>query len=148
LHKSSAVAEMGDRLATTDVGRKVGGCCALCPFPWGELGPYLTQCRLAEAYFRTKWHLDLSSRLATTNIGRKLGRVVPSPFFGSEKELGTHLTQCGLGRCLPPCQVASSSIQPFGQNTPTSQTGQTGPDRQDRQRSDSVGRTVLQTVAQ
>jgi len=34
-------------------------------------------------------------------------------------------------------------MQPFGQNTPTSQT-----DRTDRQRSDSIGRTVLQTVAQ
>jgi len=29
-YKSSAVAEMGDRLATTDMGRKVGG--LLCPF--------------------------------------------------------------------------------------------------------------------
>jgi len=41
-HKSSAVAEMGDRLATIDMGRKVEGC---APFR-GELGPYLTQCRL------------------------------------------------------------------------------------------------------
>jgi len=46
---------------------------------------------------------------------------------------------------LPPCQVSSWSIQPFGHNTPTSQTGQTG---QDRQWSDSIGRTVLQTVTQ
>jgi len=30
--KSSAVAEMGDRLATVDMGRKVGGCSPLCPF--------------------------------------------------------------------------------------------------------------------
>jgi len=30
LHKSSAVAEMGDRLATIDMGRKVGE--LLCPF--------------------------------------------------------------------------------------------------------------------
>jgi len=27
--KSSAVAEMGDHLATIDMGQKVGGCCAL-----------------------------------------------------------------------------------------------------------------------
>jgi len=33
LNKSSAVAEMGDRLATIDMGQKVGG--LLCPFPWG-----------------------------------------------------------------------------------------------------------------
>ena len=32
-------------------------------------------------------------------------------------ELGSHLTQCGLGRGLPPYQVASSTIQPFGHNT-------------------------------
>ena len=37
----------------------------------------------------------------------------------------------------------------FGHNTPTSQTDRTGQDRQtDRQRSDSIGRTVLQTVLQ
>jgi len=50
--------------------------------------------------------------------------------------------------------LASATIQPFGRNTPTSHTdstGQdmTGQDRQtDRQRSDSIRRTVLQTVAQ
>jgi len=31
-------------------------------------------------------------------------------------ELGHHLTQCGLGQGLPPYQVASWSIQPFGHN--------------------------------
>ena len=31
--KSSAVAEMGDRLTTIDMGRKIGGCCA--PFRGG-----------------------------------------------------------------------------------------------------------------
>jgi len=39
-NKSSAFAEMGDRLATLDIGRKVGeGCCA--PFR-GQIGPHLT----------------------------------------------------------------------------------------------------------
>jgi len=36
------------------------------------------------------------------------------PLWG--KELGHHLTQCHLGRGLPPYQVASWSIQPFGHN--------------------------------
>jgi len=55
-NKSSAVAEMGDRLATIDIRPKSGvGCCT---------------------------------------------------FFG-EGELGPHLTKCGLGRGLPPYQVAS-----------------------------------------
>jgi len=33
-NKSSAVAEIGDRLAATDMGRKVGA--LLWPFPWGK----------------------------------------------------------------------------------------------------------------
>ena len=41
VYKSSAVAEMGDRFATIDMGRNLG----VVPF-WGELGPHLTQCRL------------------------------------------------------------------------------------------------------
>ena len=46
LNKSSAVAEMGDRLATRDMSQKVGlGCCAHFP---GELGPHQTQCRLGQ----------------------------------------------------------------------------------------------------
>jgi len=41
-NKCSAVAEMGDRLATIDIGRKLG---RFCPFG-GELGPHVTQCGL------------------------------------------------------------------------------------------------------
>jgi len=37
-----------------------------------------------------------------------------APFWG--RELGPHLTQCGLGRDLPAYQVASWSIHPFGHN--------------------------------
>jgi len=88
-----------------------------------------------------------SSQLATTAIGRRLG--APPPF--GEGELGPHLTQCGQGRGLPACEVSYWYSQPFGHSTPASQTGQTGQtDRQtgqDKQRSDSIGRTVLQTVA-
>jgi len=36
LNKSLAVAEMGYRLATIDIGRKVG---LLYPFPWGSWVP-------------------------------------------------------------------------------------------------------------
>jgi len=46
---------------------------------------------------------------------------------------------------LPACQVSFWSIQPFGHNTPRSQTGQ---DRQTRKRSDSTRQTVLQTVTE
>jgi len=60
-----------------------------------------------------------------------------------EGEVGPHLTWCDQCWGLPACQVSSCSIQPFGDSTPTSQT-----DRTDRQRSDSKGRTILQTVAE
>jgi len=40
--KCSAVAEMGNRLTRTDMGRKLGGC---VPF-WGELGTHVIQCGL------------------------------------------------------------------------------------------------------
>jgi len=72
-------------------------------------------------------------------MGRKLGAP---PLFG-QGALGPHLTQCGRG--LPACQVSSWSVQPFGHSKPQRHR-QT--DRTDRQRSDSIGRTVLQTVAQ
>jgi len=74
-------------------------------------------------------------------MGRRLRGCAPL----GEGELGPHLTQCGQGRGLHACQVSSWSVQPFGHSARTSQTGQTG---QDRQRTDSLGRTVLQTVAQ
>ena len=49
VNRSSAVVEMGDRLATIDIGRKVG---AAVPLSVGEeLGPHLTQCGLS----CTKW---------------------------------------------------------------------------------------------
>jgi len=67
----------------------------------------------AKAYLHdTKWHLDPSSRLATIDMGQKLGAM---PFF-LVTGLGPHLAQCGLHRGLPPCQVPSGSIQPFGHN--------------------------------
>jgi len=53
IYKSSATADMGDRLATTDIGRglylacvrkvRQWGCCAPFRGERGELGPHLTQ---------------------------------------------------------------------------------------------------------
>ena len=52
-YKSSAVAEMGDRLAAIDMGRKVGGCCA--PFRvGGGAGSPSNRVAWAQAYLRTK----------------------------------------------------------------------------------------------
>jgi len=60
--------------------------------------------------------------------GPKIGSGAPLPFGGGGA--GSHLTQCGQGQSLPACQVSSRSVQPFGHNTQTLQTGQT--ERQDR----------------
>jgi len=71
--KSSAVAEMGDRLATIDIGRKVGAAVPLSV--GGKLSPHLTNAAWEEAYLRTKWHHNPSSPLATTDMDQKLGAV-------------------------------------------------------------------------
>jgi len=56
-------------------GQKLGG--VGVPLFWGLLGPRRTQCRVGEAYLRTKWHLDPCSRLATIDVGRKFGEALP-----------------------------------------------------------------------
>ena len=57
-YKISAVAEMGDRLATIDMAEKCVGCCA--PSFWGRSWVLIYHnVAWAEAYLRsTKWHLD------------------------------------------------------------------------------------------
>jgi len=76
-YKCSAVAEIGDRLATIDMGRKFGDVLPL--FLWG--GPHVTQCGLG-------WGLpsyqvaSLSNQpFGTIDVGRKLGGD-SAPFFG------------------------------------------------------------------
>jgi len=90
MNESSAVAEMGDRLARIDMGRKV---VAAVPLSVGKLGPHLTM--WPGPWPIPKWHLDPSNRLVAT-IRQRHKRT----------------------------------------------------DRADRQLSDSIGRTVLQTVDQ
>ena len=58
---------------------------------------------------------EMGDRLATIGMGRKWGGTAVEG-GGAGSPLGHHLTQCGLGRGLPLYQVASWSIQPFGQN--------------------------------
>jgi len=99
VNKSSAVAEMGNRLATVDMGRKVMG--LLCP-PGG-------------------W------------VGSPSNTVWPGPRPTS----------------IPSGILIHLTVWPQYHNTPTSQTYRTDrEDKTDRQRSDSIGRSVLQTVAQ
>jgi len=69
-------------------------------------------------------------------MGRKLGVC---PFGGGE--LGPHLTQCGtMPTCMPSFILIRQTVWPQYTEVTDRQT--------DRQRSDSIGRTVLQTVAQ
>ena len=94
---------------------------SMCPpfFGGGELGPHVTQCGLAEAYYRTKWHLDPSSRLATTNIGHKLRGGGCAPFWRRAGSPSSAMLPEPTARGLPARQVSSWSIQPFDHNTPT-----------------------------
>ena len=59
--------------------------------------------------------------------------LCPFPLGGA----GSPSNTMSPGQDLPPYQVASWSIQPFGHNTPTLHT-----DRHDRQQSHSIGQTV------
>jgi len=52
-------------LATTDMGRKLGGVCAPPPFLGGELGPHRTECGPGRVYLHAMCHFDPSNRLAT-----------------------------------------------------------------------------------
>ena len=66
---------------------------------------------------------EMGDRLATMN--RKVGAAVPLSVVG---ELGPHLTQCCLGRGLPPRQVAwgnRPTVWPQHTNVTDRQTGQT-----------------------
>ena len=71
-----------------------------------------------------------------------MGAAVPL----SGGELGLHLTQGGRGRGLPPSKFHLDPSNCLA--TIYERHRQTGHDRQDRQRSDGIGRTILQTVAQ
>jgi len=64
----------------------------------------------------------MGERMTTIRHGLKSGGAAVPLSVG---ELGSHLTQCHLGRGLPPYQMASWSIQSFGHNTPTLQTDRT-----------------------
>jgi len=99
VQKCSAVAQMGDHLATIDMGRKVG---VLCTFLGAAGSPSNT--------------MSPGPRPTSTPSGILIHPAVwPQQTWAenwgavplSEGELGPHLTQCGLGQGLPPYQVAS-----------------------------------------
>jgi len=71
--------------------------------------------------------------------GLKIGGLCP---FG-ERELGPHLTQCGQAEAY---LHAKFRLDPSNRLATVHECHRQ--DRTDRQRTDSIGRTVLQTVAQ
>ena len=95
-------------------------------------------CGLCRGLPCTKWRLDLSSRLATIDMSRKVG--VLCPFGGG----GTAGPSCNTMPHGPrPTSVPSGiSIHPADWPQYTKVTN-----RQERQRSDSIRRTILETVA-
>jgi len=88
LNKCLAVAEMDDRLATVDMGRKLGVC---APFLGGAGSPF---CTMRPGPRPTSMPSGILIHLA----------VWLCPLF-EEGELGPYLTQCGQGQGLPACQV-------------------------------------------
>ena len=70
-HRTKWDLDPPSRLATTNMGLKLGAC---APFLGdGELDPHLALCGLGRGLLHTKCHLDPCSRLATIDMGRKLG---------------------------------------------------------------------------
>jgi len=74
---------MGDRLDTMVMVRKLG---AVPLLGGGSWVPIQHNAAWAEAYLRTKWHLDPYSRVATIDMGRKLGALPP---FLETAEIGS-----------------------------------------------------------
>ena len=88
-NKNSAVAEIGDLLATIETSAEKWG--PLCPFPWWELDLHLTQHNeaWAEAYHCTKWYPDPYSHLATIDMGQKGAGCAPLSGGGAGSPFNT-----------------------------------------------------------
>jgi len=88
-NKSSAVAEMGDRLATIEIDQKLRW--GMCPF-WGELAFHRTQCGLGRGLPPYQVASGSIQSFGHYRNRPKLGEY--APFLG--RGLGPHLAQCGL----------------------------------------------------
>jgi len=122
---------MGDRLATVDMGRKLGA------VPFGELGPHVTQCGLGRglpSYQVASWSIQ---PFGHNRYGPKIGDCAP---FGRGAGSPSNTMWWGpRSTCVPSSILIHPTVWP--QDTSVIQTGrQTGQDRTG-QRSDSIGRT-------
>jgi len=110
-NKCSAVAEMGDRLATIDMGRKLKGVVPLLVgggswLPCNTMRPWPRPTFVPSGIliYPTAWPKQTWAEIWGT-------AAVPLGV-----ELGPHLTHYCPGRGLPSYQVAPWSIQPFSHN--------------------------------
>ena len=112
VYKCSPVAEMGNRLATVDMGRKLGGG-GLCPFWEGELGSRLTVWPRPRSTSLQSGIL-IRSAIWPQYMGRKVGDAAQPPLF-CRGNMGPHLTVSPGPR---PTSVPSGILirQPFGHN--------------------------------
>jgi len=76
-----------------------GGCALFSGSSWVSIEHKVA---LAEAYLHTKWNQSIQS-FGHNGYWPKIGGCTPL----GEGELGPHLTQCRIVRCLKPYQVAS-----------------------------------------
>ena len=109
-NKCSEIAEISDRLATRDMGRKERR--SAVPYWWG-LGPHTCITQRDQGWGLPPYQVASSSiqPFRHNTCAEKWGLLCPP--LG---EVGLHLTQCRMGRGLPPYQVTSWSSQPFGHN--------------------------------
>jgi len=124
------------RSATTDIGQKWG----LCPFRGGELGPHLTQSRLSwglPPYQVASWCIQPFSH---NRNGQKNGGGALPPFLRRGARYPSSTIRPGpRSSSMPSFILIHLNVWPHCINVA---------DTQDRQWSDSIGQTVLQTVAQ
>ena len=121
------------------MGRKLG---ALPPFWRGGWVPIEHKVAWAEAYLHTKWHHSPSCRLANGHNGHwpKIGCLCPFRGGGAGSPSNT------MSRRNEAYLRTKWHLDPSNRLDTIHQRCRQ--DRTDRQQTDSIGRTVLQTVAQ
>ena len=100
-----------------------------------------------EAHLDAKCHLDPSNRLATIDMVRKLGGGY-APFGRKARSPSNTMWPGPRPTCTPSFILIHPNVWPQYTNVTERTDRQTGQDNTDRQQSDSIVRTVLQTVAQ
>jgi len=94
-NKSSAVAEMGNRLATIDTGRKVGGSGGAVPLYMGRAGSPSNKMWPGSRPTSVLNGILIHPAIWPQQTWAENWGICPF-FLGGE--LGPHLTQCGLGK--------------------------------------------------